>query len=79
MKKKQLAENTRNMTHMGIQLNKPKTRIYLRGVSKKTGAEQWYESIRVFTKSTATSYFSAGNYKVVFAGGMRKSKTQNWV
>jgi hypothetical protein len=77
MKSKKLTQNARNFVSMGIELNKPKTRIYLHGISKG-GDDQWYESIRVFTKSTATQYYYGGQYSVVFAGGIRNSKKQNW-
>lgn len=79
MKVKLLKENARNMIAMAIDDTKPKTVIYLHGVSKKTGEEQWYESKGVFTKSTALNYFYAGEFTCVFAQGMTKSSVKNWL
>ena len=79
MKIKELTTNSRNFTHMAIDDSKQKTVIYLHGVSKKTGAEQWYESKTLFTKSTALNYFYSGQYSVVFAGGLTKSTNTGWI
>ena len=78
MKTKKLSANNRNFLYMGIDDSKPKTVIYLYGQSKTTGADQWYESKTLFTKSTALNYFYSGQYSVVFAGGLTKSTNTNW-
>lgn len=77
MKVKALSANSRNFTHMGIDDQEDRTLIYLHGISK-SGEDQWYESKRDFTSSTALNYFYAGQYKVVFAGGLTKSSNTNW-
>jgi len=74
----ELPQNSRNMLAMAIEPNKAKTKIYLYGVSLKTGAEQWYESKGIYTKSTALSYFYAKQYQVVFHQGMTKSEVTGW-
>ena len=78
LKVKALSKNDRNMIAMAIKTNGAKTKIYLHGVSKKTGANQWYESKGIFTKSTALNYFYNGEYAVVFAQGMTTSKLTDW-
>ena len=79
LKVKMLGTNSRNFVAMAIVPDAKKTRIYLHGVSKTTGAKQWYQSNMEFTKSTALSYFYSGQYSVVFANGMTKSNVQDWV
>jgi len=74
----ELPQNSRNMLAMAIEPNKAKTKIYLYGVSLKTGDEQWYESKGIYTKSTALSYFYAKQYQVVFHQGMTKSTETGW-
>jgi len=74
----ELPQNSRNMLAMAIEPNKAKTKIYLHGVSLKTGEDQWYESKGIYTKSTALSYFYAKQYQVVFHQGMTKSKVTGW-
>jgi len=74
----ELPQNSRNMLAMAIEPNKAKTKIYLYGVSLKTGGEQWYESKGIYTKSTALSYFYAKQYQVVFHQGMTKSEVTGW-
>tara|TARA_Y100001972_G_scaffold104375_1_gene131256 strand:- start:510 stop:749 length:240 start_codon:yes stop_codon:yes gene_type:complete len=79
MKTKKLSPNNRNFLYMGIDDKKAKTVIYLYGESKTTGAKQWYESKTLFTKKTALNYFYSGQYSCVFAGGLTKSSTTNWI
>jgi len=74
----ELPKNSRNMLAMAIVPNVAKTKIYLHGVSLKTGESQWYESKGTYTKSTALNYFYAKEYKVVFHQGMTKSKVTGW-
>jgi len=78
LKVKLLSANQRNMVAMAIKPNTKTTKIFLHGIAKD-GSPQWYESKGVFTKSTALNYFYAGEYSVVFAQGMTKSKVQNWI
>ena len=52
IKAKPLTQNNRNFLAIGIK-ESGDTKIYLHGVSKTTGVEQWYESKRTFTQSTA--------------------------
>lgn len=78
LKTKKLSANNRNFLAMAINPNTEKTHIYLYGVSKTTGAKQWYQSKMKFTKSTALSYFYSGQYSVVFASGLTKSAITEW-
>jgi len=78
LKTKKLSANNRNFIAMAINSNTEKTHIYLYGVSKTTGAKQWYQSKMKFSKSTALSYFYSGQYSVVFASGLTKSAIQDW-
>ena len=71
------AQTNRNFLAIGIK-ESGDTKIYLHGVSKTTGVEQWYESKRIFTTSTAHKYFYAGQYKVALAGGITKSGEEGW-
>lgn len=77
MKKiKKLADNNRRMLAMGCK-GSAKTRIYL--IAENSNGLGWYQSKRVFTQSTASKYVSAGQYSVVFAGGIEKSGESDWV
>jgi hypothetical protein len=79
LKVKTLGANSRNFIAMAIRPDVKKTRIYLHGVSKTTGAGQWYQSNFEFTQKTALNYFYEGQYSVVFANGMTKSNVTDWV
>jgi len=77
MKKiKRLADNNRRMLAIGCK-GTQKTRIYL--VAENSNGLGWYQSKRVFTQSTASKYVSAGQYSVVFAGGIEKSGEEGWL
>ena len=77
MKKiKRLADNNRRMLAMACKGTK-KTRIYL--VAENQNGLGWYQSKRVFTQATASKYVSAGQYSVVFAGGIEKSEDTDWL
>tara|TARA_Y100000356_G_scaffold40844_1_gene31770 strand:- start:467 stop:697 length:231 start_codon:yes stop_codon:yes gene_type:complete len=76
MKKKLLGANSRKMLAMAIK-NTAKTRIYL--VAENQNGLGYYQSKRVFTKSTANKYLSNGQYSVVFAGGIEKSSVTDWL
>ena len=77
IKSKGLTQNNRNFLAIGI-AESGDTKIYLHGVSKTTGVEQWYESNRTFTQSTAHKYYYAGQYRVALAGGITKSTVKGW-
>lgn len=65
---------------MAIEKDKPNTRIYLHRVNEK-GVEQWYESKKIFSNSTALKYYYSGKYKVVFKSrpkGIQISKVKDW-
>ena len=78
LKTKLLTANSRNMVGMAIKNNTKTTKIYLHAISQ-AGENQWYESIGNFKNSTALTYYYAGEYKVVFAQGMKKSTVTDWI
>jgi len=79
LKTKKLSANNRNMLDMAIRIDTKNTLIYLHGVSKTTGEDQWYESKFKYTNASALNVFYNGEYKTVFNKGMAKSTTTNWI
>ena len=78
LKIKKLTENTRNILYMACEVGSERTVIYLHGVSKTTGENQWYETKVDYAESTAKKYVGHGQHKLVVRH-ITKSTFTDWV
>jgi len=81
MKKQLLSRNSRQFTHMAMNVGKTRTVIYIHGLSKTNGASQWYQTNTDFTNNTALNYVRGGkDIKLTNSrGGISKSKKTDWL